>query len=194
MPLSVHDVRTPKSLHTPSHTRINCACPQHKAKVNARSPESRKSWQFYAACKEELPVANKGIQAWSPVLLKHALVPGEDQPGECRHVIWQEVCARHQVKRSTILGWKAKGDVILRITKYGRALKGPGVCAYPGMEKLLYEKFLVKRGSKNIIRRAWFQIASRYILRKHVQCACLIATSFGIQPAGFPCEWEPIQH
>ena len=80
---------------------------------------------------------------------------------------------------------KAKEGTTLHTTRYA-SFKSPGVCAYPGMEQLLYEKFLAKRGNGGI-------------LRNHSQC--LIATSFGFQLAGsqpfyhggvYPCEWEPI--
>ena len=54
-----------------------------------------------------------------PCYWRFDLVPDEDQSGE-RQVTWQGVCARHRVKRSTILEWKAKEDGILHPKKYGK--------------------------------------------------------------------------
>ena len=41
-----------------------------------------------------------------------------------------------------------------------RSFKNLGVCILEMVEQL-YERFLAKRGTGNMIRRAWFRIASR---------------------------------
>lgn len=51
------------------------------------------------------------------------------------------------------------------------------------MRKLPYEKFLAKRGNGDMIRRAWFRVASRLYPKEAFHCG------FGFQLAGFLSRW-----
>lgn len=96
----------------------------------------------------------------------YALVPDEngsnsDSFGQ-RHVTRKEVSDRYLIPESTISGWKKQVELILTSTKGSRAIKPDPTCAYPEMEEKLFDRFWERRMEGQMVRRAWFRIASKY--------------------------------
>ena len=58
---------------------------------------------------------------------KHALVPDEDLEGARRHVTWQNIAVRYQLKKSTLFNWKNTEQTILHTEKNRRSLRNSGV-------------------------------------------------------------------
>src|SRR5437879_4142007 len=82
--------------------------------------------------------------------------------GGLRNVTRAEVASRFMVPESTISTWKACLGTILTTRKHDRRTPADPVCAYPEMEKALFERFWKRRQEGKIVRRGWIRAAARW--------------------------------
>lgn len=91
----------------------------------------------------------------------YALVTDEKNGGQ-RHVTRKEVSARFLIPEATISGWKKHVEAIMLSPKGSRAAKPDPMCAYHEMEEKVFQRFWERRMEGQMVRRAWFRLASRW--------------------------------
>jgi len=164
-PLAVASVK----IQTPGHRPITVTNPRNRPRAGPKSKAlCDRIYKPRGPIKRIRRSYSRSRKVEVLMFLTYHRIPANALQSQYQRPTHAQAATYWKIPESTIQEWWKKQDDILTIKKGSYVQSAEGwICAWPEMERELFEDFIKQRQSGRLIRRGWFRQTALVLFKKH---------------------------